>query len=140
MLVALNAIFRLECLKQVSDTSYYRAEVSECYPFFVMLIYYGVLLVSLVFLFLDCQFFFEIIYDMYGIFIILCYGKYCFPFFFSGFFCDRECYHSIYVVSESCNFVLIWMVGGKLDCCSSACGLSVDTYVHVVIISMYGNI
>jgi len=40
--------------KQVSDTSYCRAEISECYSFFVMLIYYGALLV---FLFLSSQFF-----------------------------------------------------------------------------------
>jgi len=39
----------------------------------------------------------EIIYDMFGISIITCYGKYYFPFFFFRFFCDRECYHSIYI-------------------------------------------
>jgi len=74
---------QIRMLKQVSDMSYYRAEVSEGYPFFVMLIYYGVLL-----MFLGCQLYSEIIYDMYGISIILCYGKYCFPFFFFLFFCD----------------------------------------------------
>jgi len=68
--------------KQVGDTSYYRTEISEVYSFFVMLIYYGLLLV---FLFLGCQFCPEIIYDVYGISIVSGYGKYCFPFFFFYF-------------------------------------------------------
>jgi len=110
--------FRLMDFCSIECTSYYRAEVIECYPFFVVVIYYGVLLV---FLFLICQFFSEIIYGMYGISIILCYGKYCFPFFFFGFFCDGECYRPIYIVSECCNFVLLWMFRGKLDCCISTC-------------------
>ena len=53
--------------KQISDTSYYRGEVSEFNPLFVMLNYYWLLLV---FLFLGCQFFREIIYDTYGMSII----------------------------------------------------------------------
>ena len=36
--------------------------------------------------------------------------------------------------------MLIWMVRGKLNGGISACGLSIDTYVHVIVVSMYRNV
>ena len=108
--------------KQVSDTSFYRAEVSECYPFFIMVIYYGVLLVF--FCFLVVSFFLRLFTIYMG-----------YPLFFamasivshSSFFMIGECYHPIYIVSECCNLVLVWMVRGKLDCCISTCSFPVDS-------------
>jgi len=80
-------------LQQIGDASYYWAEISESYPFFVTWNFHGVLLV---FLFLGYQFCLEIvcIYGVYRISIVFDYSKYCFPFFLFLFFCDGECYHS----------------------------------------------
>jgi len=112
--------------------SYYRAEVSKCYPFFVMLIF---IVYCWCFCFLVVSFFLRL--------FMICVGYPLFFVFHSSFFrffCGGECYHSIYIVSECCNLVLMWMVRGKLDCCISTCSFPVDTYVHVVITSMYGNV
>ena len=125
------------CYTSIYVFHFYWAEVSETYPIFVVWNWHGVLLV---FLFLGYQFCLEIIYGVFQISIVFSCSKYCFPFFLLWFFCDGECYHSVYIVSECWYFMLMWMVRGKLNGDISACGFSIDTYVHVVIVSMYGNV
>jgi len=36
--------------------------------------------------------------------------------------------------------MLIWMVRGKLNGGISACGFSIDTYIHALIVPMYKNV
>ena len=46
----------------------------------------------------------------------------------------------MYIVCESCYFMLIWMFRGKLNSGISGCGFSIDTYVSVVVVAMYRSI
>jgi len=71
--------------------------------------------------------------------LLLSIVGYCTPFFLLWFFCDGQCYHSVYIVCESCYFMLIWMVRAKLNSGISGCGFSIDTYVNVVVLSTYRN-
>ena len=47
---------------------------------------------------------------------------------------------SVIILCECRYFMLIWMVRGKVNSGINACGFSVDTYVNVVVVSMYRNV
>jgi len=46
----------------------------------------------------------------------------------------------VFVVFECCSFMFVWVVRGKLDSGIGTCRFSVNTYVNIIVLSMYTNV